>query len=565
MPGAPPFFRKELETYKGYQLIHKFHSDKLPMWTTAKYGGTYKMIFGVAIPQTFRLLDTLNLNRPSIGGMMLLIDSGRCSLVGREGHFDTCNGQRARNDNNVIVPGVFERWELPDPLTYVFHLRKGVMWPQTSPMARADREVTSADMLFFLNTTKTEGITSANYTEVDKFEALDRYTIKMTMKSPVADMLLNIAHTSQAIFPKECYDEKDCLTGAVKSVSPGPFLVSGYEEGQKVEFKRNPEFYLKGLPYYDGLIQYNVIDPIAVVAGFTTGQIDDSFSTAVEEAYNLLERVPGSKMQAIGGHAGVPGVMRAILKGPLADVRVRRALTMTMDIPNSWELSNGGFHLMAPLVPRELFGDDFYYTIEQLGEWYQFNPERAKALLAEAGYPDGFSTKIQAFSFSWYGEGIALNWQANWKKYLNVKADIGRLDFMAWFTLYKEGSWDGYMAQVCCWVPSCWGTSDDVFAQFIPGSPQNSQKINDPKINDFYQRQRRELDPFKRNQILVEFEKYELDQLYVSRTGFCSNFTLFQPWEMNGASHGTMYFVGLNGPSWLGMHDTSKYTDREGR
>ncbi|MSQ11276.1 MAG: ABC transporter substrate-binding protein [Dehalococcoidia bacterium] len=555
LEGAPLFDKATLETYKGYQLLSQYHYTKLPLWTKATYGGWHRIYFYPLVTLSYRFYDTLVLNRPSIAGTMLLIDSGRCSLVGREGHFDTCNGQYAANDDNIIVPGMFDRWEQPDPLTYVFHVRKGVLWPQTPPMARTDREVTAEDMAWFIQKTKEGGITSSNYTDVDTIEALDRYTVKLTLKVPVADMLLNIANTSQGVFPRECFEEKDCI-GSIKSVSPGPFLVKEHVINERLLLEKNPEFYLKGLPYYDGMIVLNIIDPNAVFAAFVSNQLDDATPTTVEEAFTYLDKVPGAQMQTAGGHGGVPGFMRPFMKGPVADVGVRRALSLAMDIPNMWEASNGGFHLMAPVVPREMFGVGFWYTIPQLGEWYQFNPEKAKQVLTAAGYPDGFKTSINTLNFSWYGEGIALHLQQNWKKYLNVDVSIQKLDFQAWFTSYNQEGWDGYMGQFCCWILSCWGTTDDVFAQFIPDSPQNAQKLNDPFINDIYVQQRKELDPVKRRQLLIKFEKYQLDQLYLMHTGFCSNFTIMQPFERNGASHGTMYFGALNGPTWLGMNNT---------
>ncbi|MSQ11278.1 MAG: ABC transporter substrate-binding protein [Dehalococcoidia bacterium] len=556
MPGAPPFYRDEIAKYKGWQAFQKYHHTTLPLWTKAKYGGHHITYFYFLVPQTFRLYDTQVLNRTDVAGMMLYVDSGRCSLLGREGQYDTCNGKYSHNDGYELVPGIFEKWEQPTLTSYIFHMRKGVLWPSTPPMARTDREVTADDMVWWLQTTKDGGIMAPNYVLVDAFEALDRYTVKITMKLPDADFLLSLAHTSQGIFSRECFEEKDCL-GAVKSVSPGPFLVKQHELSQKLVLEKNPEFYLKGLPYYDLITVLNMSDPIAINSAFITAQIDDGFPITTEEAVATVGRVKGAYLQLGMGHGAVSGVMRPAFKGPLADVRVRRALTMTMDPLQMWEASDGGVHMFSPLVSRHYFGEGFFYTKEQMGEWYQFNPERAKQLLVEAGFPNGFSLKLNTLGLSWYGSGIALHLQQNWKKYLGIDLKVLTNDFVAWSTAYSESSWDGLLDQMCCWIPSCWGTADDAFAQFVTGSVQNVQKINDPIIEDLNRRQRSELDPAKRNLLLYEFEKYELDNVLQLRTGGCPIYITFQPWEMNGASHGTMYFQALNGPTWLGMHDTS--------
>ena len=61
----------------------------------------------------------------------------------------------------------------------------------------------------------------------------------------------------------------------------------------------------------------------------------------------------------------------------------------------------------------------------------------------------------------------------------------------------------------------------------------------------------------KRVKLLWETDQYEASQLYMFRSGFCSNFTAMQPWQLNGLSHGTMYFASLNGPTWMTMIDTN--------
>jgi hypothetical protein len=181
-------------------------------------------------------------------------------------------------------------------------------------------------------------------------------------------------------------------------------------------------------------------------------------------------------------------------------------------------------------------------------------------LLAEAGYPDGFKTKLTITStLVGYQANQALWMQSQWKKYLNIDLDLPTVDAATNTTLFLEGSWEGFYNAQCCWIPSCWGTADDCFAQFVQGSPQNVQKIRDEKIEEFHRKQRGELDPAKRVKILWEFDEYERSQVYQLRTGFCSFITIMQPWEMNGANHDTMYFTAFNGPTWLGMHDANKY------
>ncbi|MBM3946312.1 MAG: ABC transporter substrate-binding protein [SAR202 cluster bacterium] len=501
-------------------------------------------------------MGILTLSRPSYSGMLLYTDNGRCSWVGRD-DFSVCKGQYAQNKAVAVVPGILESWEQPDPTSYVFKVRKGVLWPAIPPLARPDREVTAEDIVWFLETTKDQGILKGNFSLVKSFQAIDRHTLKITMTAPNADFLKNMAHTSMGIFPKECHAEKDCL--GTKLISPGPFLMKESIPREKVIFERNPEFHLKGLPYTDRLTALHITDASVQKSAFVTSKLDSFIAQRDAEADNLLKQIPGSQLHAQGGIGGVTITWRIQLKGPLADVRVRRAMAMTMDHPTMWEASNDGFNVFTPLISRDYFGAEFYMTVDQAGDSYQYNPEAAKKLLAEAGYASGFKVPVFFSSFGglYYDQMLFL--QSQWKRHLGVDLEIKVIDSASLLNSFYAGTWEGFYNQGACWIRGCWGTADDAFQQFIKGSPQNVQKIDDPFIEDIYLKQRGEMDPAKRVKLLWEFDQYELTKLYQLRIGVATGRVIMQPWEMNGASHETMWFVALNGPTWQGMHDTSKY------
>jgi peptide/nickel transport system substrate-binding protein len=327
-----------------------------------------------------------------------------------------------------------------------------------------------------------------------------------------------------------------------------------------VVFEKNPEFHMKGLPYLDGLTIINTPDVAGQRAAFQVGQNDFFSSQRIAEAQDILKKVPGSQLHAQGGIGGVSVVFRPQLKGPLADVRVRQAMAMTMDHPALWETGIDGFSLFPTLVSRDYFGEEFYMTLDQAGPNYKFDPVKAKQLLTEAGFANGFATSVVSTSSSGVYYDYMLFLQSQWKKHLNIDLKIQSVDFATYNNQFFGGTWEGLIDTGACWIRSCWGTADDAFAQFVIGSPQNLQKVDDATINDLYQKQRGELDSAKRVKLLWEFDQYELTKLYMLRIGVATTFTMMQPWEMNGASHETMWFTaGPNGPTWLAMHDVNKY------
>jgi peptide/nickel transport system substrate-binding protein len=565
VPGGLPFFPRKLLAQKGYQLHIKYHQTKLPLWTKATYGGEIRGPNTSIWTTNYNSLDILVLSRVITHGMLFTIDMGLCSLVGREGKFDTCNGQYAHNYDITIIPSMFTGWQQPNPTTYVFTLRKGILWPQHPLMKRTDREVTAEDIAWYLGIVKKEGALKDNFNLVGKFEAVDRYTVRITMTAPHVEFLRHMANTAMGVIAPECYADKDCRSGQF-TISPAPFVLNEKESifRQKFVSDRNPEFYLKGLPYLDRMTGLNIPDPAAQKAAILTGNLDQWYLSRPEEVENFLKQRPEAWVHSSWVLAGNT-VGRPQLTGPLADVRVRRALAMGMDLASVWEGVYSGHTTFPNLVSRDTFGAEFYYTLEQAGPWYQYNPEKAKQLLAEAGYPNGFSMKMTLGGAGGVVFGASADLftvlQGNWKKSLNVDLQSKVVDPVSYNNALYTGTWEGIIHQTG-WNLAFWADQEGGLIHMTKGQRLNLSKIDDPWISEQYLKQRSEADPAKRAALLAEFERYELDNVYFLRFQVLTSFDIGQPWEMNGASHQVTWYGVYNSPTWLSMFDPSKAPKR---
>jgi ABC-type transport system substrate-binding protein len=560
VPGGPPFYPQKFAKEKGAQIIYKYHVTKLkPLWTKAVYGG-HGWGSGARTSEvnTLDFLKLVTLSNVTYGGTLMFLNMGRCDMVGRA-DYSRCEG-KYHNADGAIIPGMAERWEQLDPTTYVITLRKGVLWPAVPPLTRVDREVTAQDVAWWLDTVRKEGALKPQFGLVNTFEATDRYTVRITMNAPDYELVRALAHHSLAIFPKECYDNQKACVG--RYVSPGPMLVKENIIRQKTTYEGNKEFYLRGLPYVDFITTVHIIDTAVEKSAFVTRQVDAIRTETEVDATSLLKQVPGAEAHAIHLASG-GNWFRPRMEGPMADIRVRRAMAMTMNLPELWESIAGGHSFFIPLVSRWEFGADFFMSLDQAPKWYQFNPEAAKKLMTEAGYPNGFKIDIVT---SEQGTGYVngfLHLQSQWKKYLNIDVNINRMDGAALNKLVQvDKKWDGLLWQRCGNL-SCYPESQLIIATFVKDSPLNLNGLDDPKMGEFFTKVRAETDPAKRASLLWQFQEYEGEQTYVLRVGQNTAIIVMQPWELNGIPSTQGFFQVGNAPGWLMMPDPSQHPKRQ--
>jgi len=182
---------------------------------------------------------------------------------------------------SAVVPGtqpiegdLAESWERQGDTVYVFKLKKGVRWHNKPPVN--GRELTSEDVRYtydrFLNV---KGNSNKYILEmVDKVEAPDKYTVKFTLREPNAWFLDRLASTSTWIIAKECVDQYGDLKKPESVVGTGPWMFQSYEPSVRMNFVRNPNYFVPGLPYVDAVDITISTDPAAAFAQFLSGEFD---------------------------------------------------------------------------------------------------------------------------------------------------------------------------------------------------------------------------------------------------------------------------------------------------
>ena len=160
----------------------------------------------------------------------------------------------------TIEPDLAERWDEPDEMTYVFHLRRGVRWHNKPPVN--GRELTAEDVKFTYDRFMTEKGNPVRYVldPVDRIEVVDRYTVRFRLKEPfvwLPNMLANPLSTW--IVAREVVEKYGDLRKAETAIGTGPFTLERYEPNVKTVFRRNPDYFRSGLPWVDG-VEWVVMD-----------------------------------------------------------------------------------------------------------------------------------------------------------------------------------------------------------------------------------------------------------------------------------------------------------------
>ncbi|MSQ12685.1 MAG: ABC transporter substrate-binding protein [Dehalococcoidia bacterium] len=541
------------------QVLNQYGAHTLPLWTKASYGGEGR-INAVYSPLMFDPFGPSNSMRPNFAVFGIGSDKGRCSLQGKtETGMAKCDGKRSELYSFVLVPDLFLTWEIPDPLTYIFHLRKGVLWPAIPPMARADRGITAEDVVWYYTTQKERGAVGKDFFKLtDTWQALDRYTVKVTLKAPLPDFLRMFADRSQAIIPKECADAAVCGKKDI-IISSGPFLFTEIVPRQRMILVKNPEFHIPGVPWLDRLLWLHITDAAALKAAFLTGQLDYNSPTTLSEALGVVKQRPGAQLQAlIATSVGV--YLKFKHEGPLADLRVRQAMMRAVDFPSAWQTAAEGGSFMGTFILYDMLGLTLPMGLAQAGVNFQYDPVGAKKLLAEAGYPNGFSTAVQLGTTSGSAYDLDLALQSFWKKNLNVDLKIVTVDAATQEVSLASKTWQGmWQGQIALGGGTT--AANGTMLNFLTGSAQNFAGISDPVIDDLFYRQEREVDPAKRRDMLWQVMGRNLEMLWVFPVAHTLSYALYQPWEMNAAGSANVY-AATSGSGWTYMFDLSKMPQR---
>ena len=296
----------------------------------------------------------------------------------------------------TLRPGLAESYEISDDgLVYTFHLRPGVKFHN-------GREMTAEDVKYSLDRVTNPatqspgagffgsiaGFENAGDGGLSGVEVVDPQTVKITLTRPDATFLHVMALNFSFVVPKEVVEAEGADFGK-KPVGTGAFKLTEWTLGQRLVFEKNPDYWIAGVPYLDSFTVEVGQEPVVALLRLQNGEVDipgDGIPPA------KFTEVMGDPAQAahvvVGGQLHTGYITMNVTTPPFDKLEVRKAINMAINKERITQIINGRAVPATQPLPPSMPG----YTEGYAG--YAYDPEGAKALLAEAGLGDGFETEL---------------------------------------------------------------------------------------------------------------------------------------------------------------------------
>ena len=353
--------------------------------------------------------------------------------------------------NSKIVPSLAESWDISDDgLEYTFHLRQGVKFHNGNDFTAEDVAYTFHRLLTVEGGVNTEFIDQikgadellAGETDtLEGVEVVDDYTIKVTLKEPFAGFLASISSPGVSIYDSEATEAAGDQFGMdpAVTVGTGPFEFASWSFNNQLVLTRN-EDYWKGASELPGVVIKIIPDTETQSMMFESGELDIlDLDYAADSVDRFTETYPDQIVQ--GPRVGIVYFTMNFNKEPFQDVRVRKAVQRSIDRQAILDALYGGRgQVEQGIFPHGLIG----FNPDQ--EEIKYDPEAAKALLAEAGYADGFDMEIAADSSASDTMTMALEIVSDQLAEVGINAEIKNYDESTWLETRKSGELGSFMS-----------------------------------------------------------------------------------------------------------------------
>jgi peptide/nickel transport system substrate-binding protein len=389
-----------------------------------------------------------------------------------------------------IVPALAESWEFITPNELEFKLRQGVKFHNGDAF-------TAEDVKYSIERVKDSATVAFLLEAISEVEVVDDYTVRIRMANPYAPILNHLAHPSTAIVNRRSVEEAGDDFGASVAIGTGPFVFKEWVSGSHVTLVRNENYW--GEPAkVEELIIRSIPEGTVRAIELETGGVDIAYNLEPMDELRLTGQ-PGIVLDKYE-ELSTSYVGFNVLKPPLDNKLVRQAINYALDVDAVVDYIYTGLAAKSntPLPPGA-------WGFNPNVEGYYYDPDKARELLAEAGYADGLKLSI------WTNDNplrmqIAEMFQAN-------LADVGvevEIQILPWATYLEDTALGKHDMFILGWGTVTADADYGLYALFhssMHGDPGNRTFYTNPRVDELLDAGRRETDPEKRMAIYWEAQE----------------------------------------------------------
>ncbi|MBI2906524.1 MAG: ABC transporter substrate-binding protein [Chloroflexi bacterium] len=410
-------------------------------------------------------------------------------------------------DQTKVIGDLAKKWDMsPDGMSYTFYLQENVTWHDGVAF-------TAEDARFTLDVVRNppRGVVSTRkeyVAAVQKVEASGKDILKISLQYPSASFLDNLGDGRMVVVPKHVFEAKGNMRRDV--VGTGPYKFKSYVPGSSISVVKNSTYFIKGRPYLDGITWYIIPDAATRFAALRTHRVQltpfnfqgltPSQSETIRRDKELSDNIAVVKFRAPTGQT----LWMNTTKSPWSDLRVRRALDLTVDRQKIIKVAVEGVGEVGSFMPPGQWGLPEAELLNMPGYRLPKDADiaEAKRLLAEAGYSQGLKVPTlsrdapqierAATSAKEQLAQIGMDLTIVLKDQGSMYEMLYRRDFDIAFTGASGGLAD----------------PDQIFGQnFVPGVPRNFSDYKDEQMSEWYKEQSRAMDPAKRKEIVLNMQR----------------------------------------------------------
>ena len=406
--------------------------------------------------------------------------------------------------------GCAERWEVSeDGMTWTFHLRKGLKWSDGKPLTAEDfrygllrlldarNASPNAYMAYFLKNGEAFFNGKAGSEDVG-IDVPDDATLRLRLENPAPLMLdcLSFYAFAPARADVVEQDPRGWATKPESLVCNGPFVLSEWKHNSELTLTKNPNYWDADNVKIDKVRMVMITDSNTALAAFKAGKVDLLDRIPPQMTPQLIQSGEAKVAPALGTAFCVFNVARA----PFDDPRVRKAFTLAIDRRTMVEkVTLGGQKPAVAFIPYGIPGVGSDRDFRAEGGTFlpeRADPEAAKKLLAEAGYPDGkgFPKVTYKYNLSSTNKAIAEALQAMWKQNLGVEVELANEEWKVFLNTREQG--DFQIARHA--YVTIFFDAGSLLEGWVTGSPKNVARYSDPEYDALIRDSLKQMDRSKR-------------------------------------------------------------------